>query len=275
MHVKKLIPVVLASALLVGCSSESDEVIKVEHELGKPITLETIIDEDASKAKIVSCDETLERYLDLDDEDEFLPIGIYKITVKNNHKKTDYKVKVVDTEKPEWKKFTKKVVCKKGKKIYNWGVYFKAKDMSGEVSVEVNDDKVDYDTVGTYPIEVVAKDSSDNEIKKKSQVEITEADVKDPEDTDKDYDDVDTDYTPEADVEEDVTTPEDTPSQNDTPAQPGQFKTSEDAQKYAQANMDSVRKSNGWSRIGYTIQQSNGYYTVNFYEVKKEDTEAE
>ena len=282
MNAKKWITSLVVLTMLSGCG-ESDEVIKVEHEFGKPITVESIIDEDASKAKIVSCDEMLEEYLDEDDEDMVLPIGIYKITIKNHHKKTNYKVKVVDTVKPEWKKFTKTVKCKKGKKIYNWNSYFKAKDLSNTVIIEVDDSDVDYDTVGTYTIEVTAKDSSNNEIKKKSSVEVVEGEVKEEEKDENEF-------------TSEIYRPSDNQSSNNnasnnssnsgsndnTPVNPGPapaggFTSYEDAVAHANAEMIRLMNQNGWKGAQYTIGQEvrNGkvYYTVTIFEAQAPEKE--
>ena len=271
---KKLLPILLASSLLVGCGSKSDEVILVDHELGKPITLESILDEDADDAKIIECDEVLERYLDVDDDDQILPIGIYKITIKNHHKKQDYKVKVKDSKKPKWKLFTDEVVSQQGKKIYNWDVYFKAEDLSNAVFIEVDDADVDYDKEGTYTIEVVAKDSSDNQIKKTSQVKITkdEKEVKENEVKD------DSKFTSDVITKEDDVIKNEVPK--DTPVvDPSEGFTSIDqAHAYAKQAMQE-KISGGWKGAQYSISQhtKNGttYYTVNIFEVKPEDKKEE
>ena len=263
---------------LSGCGN-SDEVIKVEHELGDPITLEDIIKEDASKAKIVDCDEILEQYLDLDDEDDFLPIGVYKITVKQHFSKTNYKVKVKDTKKPEWKRFSKTVKCKKGKKVYNWGPYFKAKDLSNVVYIEVDDDDVDYDEVGVYPITVTAKDASDNKITKKSKVEIVDGEVENEFD-----DEEDMDFNSDIFTKDDMTS--NTPDTNhgsdtDTSTKPENvdpsagFTSIDEAHAYAKHAMNDMIHNQGWAGATYSIGQEykNGkiYYTVTISEVKKED----
>lgn len=266
---KKLLPILIASSLLVGCGSKSDEIIKVEHELGKPITLESIIKEDADDAKIIECDEVLERYLDVEDDEQILPIGIYKITVKNHHKKQEYKVKVKDSKKPKWKLFTDEVVSKQGKKIYNWDVYFKAEDLSNVVFIEVDDSDVDYHKEGTYTIEVVAKDSSDNQIKKSSKVKIT----KDDKEVEENEVEDDSEFTSDVITKEDDFIKNDVPK--DTPVvDPSEGFTSIDqAHEYAKQAMQEKINS-GWEGAQYTISQhtKNGttYYTVTIFEVKSD-----
>ena len=270
---KKILPILLASSLFVGCSSKN-EVTLVDHELGKPITLESILDDDADGAKVLECDEVLEQYLDVEDEDRILPIGVYRLTVKHHHTKQEYKVKVKDTKKPKWKLFTDEVVSKQGKKIYNWDVFFKAEDLSNAVFIEVDDSKVDYDVEGVYPIEVVAKDSSDNQIKKSSQVKITSDDQEVKENEVKD----DLAFTSNIITKDDEIIQNEIPK--DTPVvDPSEgFTNIDQAHEYAKQAMQE-KISSGWKGAQYTIGQhtKNGttYYTVNIFEVKPDDSKEE
>lgn len=107
---------------------------------------------------------------------DFLQIGNYKITIIFNDETLVKKVKVVDTTAPEITSEYRDVDIVKGTDLttYDFASLFSTNDLA---PIELNFDfsAIDTNTVNSYTLKAVGKDSSDNEASKDLIINITEA----------------------------------------------------------------------------------------------------
>ncbi|NBK96626.1 MAG: CHAP domain-containing protein [Erysipelotrichia bacterium] len=105
---------------------------------------------------------------------DYLAVGKYEGTVSYKDEKHTFKVEVKDTTAPTFKDFKEEIKIEQNAENVDYVKYFDASDLS-KVELTVNSDKVKLDTIGTYEVEVTAKDAYDNKTTKKAKIEIVSA----------------------------------------------------------------------------------------------------
>lgn len=111
------------------------------------------------------------------EETSFEKAGTYKTYILRDGEKTPVTVTIQDTTPPKWEVFEKTVYTQAGKKPdYN----FSAKDESGDVTITIDDSKVDFETPGEYQATATAEDASGNQKSDPFTVSVQQLDVKLP-----------------------------------------------------------------------------------------------
>lgn len=187
---KKLMKGLLSMALMlsvVACSSADNlqlEVTEITVEYGDPLSLdpkdylaedtsEDILNEVTTEVFVVEDDQKAEDPIDTDGSD--LEVGNYILSLSYNEEVEDVNVTVEDTTAPEFVDFNDTISIEQGTEGVTLENLFKAEDASSlEITVTGN---VDYNTVGTYPIKVTAKDKYENTTEKDCNIVITEKEV--------------------------------------------------------------------------------------------------
>ena len=173
---------------MTACSSPADnlqlEVTEITVEYGDALSLEPkeYLAEDTSED--ILSDTKVEVFAvedDKKDEDPIetdgtdLEVGNYVLSLSYNDEIEDVNVTVKDTTPPEFVDFNDTISIEQGTADVTLENLFKAEDGSDfEITVEGD---VDYNTVGTYTVKVVAKDEYDNSTEKDCNIVITEKEV--------------------------------------------------------------------------------------------------
>ena len=189
-HMKKLMKGLLSIALMfsvAACSSADNlqlEVTEITVEYGDTLSLEPkeYLAEDTSedilsdtKVEVfaVEDDQKTEEALETDGTD--LEVGTYVLSLSYNDEVEEVNVTVEDTTAPEFVDFNDTISIEQGTADVALENLFKAEDASSaEITVEGN---VDFNTAGTYPIKVTAKDEYENATEKDCSIVITEKEV--------------------------------------------------------------------------------------------------
>lgn len=187
---KKLMKGLLSMALMlsvVACSSADNlqlEVTEITVEYGDPLSLdpkdylaedtsEDILNEVTTEVFVVEDDQKAEKALETDGSD--LEVGNYILSLSYNDEVEEVNVTVEDTTAPEFVDFNDTISIEQGTADVALENLFKAEDASSaEITVEGN---VDFNTAGTYPIKVTAKDEYENATEKDCSIVITEKEV--------------------------------------------------------------------------------------------------
>lgn len=187
---KKLMKGLLSMALMisvVACSSADNlqlEVTEITVEYGDALSLdpkdylaedtsEDILNEVTAEVFVVEDDVKADEPLETDGSD--LEVGNYVLSLSYNDEVEDVNVTVEDTTAPEFVDFNDTISIEQGTADVTLENLFKAEDGSDfEITVEGD---VDYNTVGTYTVKVVAKDEYDNSTEKDCNIVITEKEV--------------------------------------------------------------------------------------------------
>lgn len=103
---------------------------------------------------------------------EYLDIGTYTLKFTYSNEEKALKLKVVDTTKPVFEVFNKKIEVEEDTKEIKWADYFQATDLT-EVTLDVDDSELKLNKAGKYSISVTATDTSGNSITKKATVTVT------------------------------------------------------------------------------------------------------
>ena len=106
----------------------------------------------------------------LDESSEYPSVGDYVVKVKYKNQVREVIVTVEDTTKPVFKDFNKDITIYTGEQV-DWNTLFVADDLS-DVTISVDDSNIDYSKAGTYQIEVVATDSSNNSVSETANLNI-------------------------------------------------------------------------------------------------------
>jgi len=106
----------------------------------------------------------------LDESSEYPSVGEYVVKVKYKNQVKEVIVTVEDTTKPVFKDFNKDINIYTGEQV-DWNTLFVADDLS-DVTISVDDSNIDYSKAGTYQIEVVATDSSNNSVSETANLNI-------------------------------------------------------------------------------------------------------
>jgi len=103
----------------------------------------------------------------------YLDVGkyVFKITYLSQSKQIE--INVIDTAKPVFEVFNKQVEFEAGTKKIDWNDYYKATDLT-DVTISVDDSKVDLDNAGTYKIVVTATDANGNKVSNNAEVKVKE-----------------------------------------------------------------------------------------------------
>lgn len=186
---KKLMKGLLSMALMfsvVACSSADNlqlEVTEITVEYGDALSLEPkeylaedtsedILNDTKVEVFVVEDDQKAEEALETDGS--YLEVGNYILSLSYNDEVEDVNVTVEDTKAPEFVDFNETVTFVQGEST-DLTQLFKTNDLSAvEVTVEGN---VDFNTAGTYPIKVTAKDEYENTTEKDCSIVITAKEV--------------------------------------------------------------------------------------------------
>ncbi|WP_071441740.1 DUF5011/hyalin repeat domain-containing protein [Traorella massiliensis] len=187
---KKLMKSLLSMALMfsvVACSSADNlqlETTEITVEYGEALSLEPkeYLAEDTSEdvlkdtkveVFVVEDDQKAEKALETDGSD--LEVGNYILSLSYNDEVEEVNVTVEDTTAPEFVDFNDTISIEQGIADVALENLFKAEDASSaEITVEGN---VDFNTAGTYPVKVTAKDEYENTTEKDCSIVITEKEV--------------------------------------------------------------------------------------------------
>lgn len=135
-------------------------------------TSEDILSDTKVEVFAVEDDKKDEDPIETDGSD--LEVGNYILSLSYNDEVEDVNVTVSDTTAPEFVDFNETVTFVQGEST-DLTQLFKTNDLSAvEVTVEGN---VDFNTAGTYPIKVTAKDEYENATEKDCSIVITEKEV--------------------------------------------------------------------------------------------------
>ena len=189
----KKLSIILALALLVGCSTApqdklhllSEEDVAVELGSDLDLTLDKYIDtselseEDLDNVaiKLVAAITNGNGEIDTDAkelETTNLSFGSKAIVISLNDEQEVIDVIVKDTKAPEFTKTKDKYEITEGDDLPNIKKDFEAKDLSGDVTISVNTKDVKKDKAGTYKATVTASDSSGNTTDKEVTVTVKE-----------------------------------------------------------------------------------------------------
>lgn len=163
----------LALVLLSGCSSKVALDVKnqdVDVEYGKTVSLDAkdYLNNDEKILSKVSVSSNIENEKDKD----YPAVGDYEITLAYDDKtEAKVNVSVKDTTAPEFENIEERYEVEHGSKFDTSSI--KAKDLS-EVTISVDDSSVDYNSAGEYKVNVIAKDSHENETKKEVTLIVKE-----------------------------------------------------------------------------------------------------
>lgn len=136
-------------------------------------TSEDILSDTKVEVFAVEDDKKDEDPIETDGSD--LEVGNYILSLSYNDETEEVNVTVSDTTSPEFVDFNDTISIEQGTKDVTLENLFKAEDGSDfEITVEGD---VDYNTVGTYTVKVVAKDEYDNSTEKDCNIVITEKEV--------------------------------------------------------------------------------------------------
>lgn len=123
---------------------------------------------DKTDEKVV--ENTTVEIVGLDENSEYPAVGEYVVKVKYKNQVKEVIVTVEDTTKPVFQDFNKEINIYTGEQV-DWNTLFVADDLS-EVTISVEDSNIDYSKAGTYQIEVVATDSSNNSVSETANLNI-------------------------------------------------------------------------------------------------------
>lgn len=101
---------------------------------------------------------------------EYLEAGKYEIELSKGKHTETVDFKVTDTKAPDFLSFSKKIYIEQYATNVDLAKYWKAKDLSDAV-IHV-EGEVDFDTAGTYIVQVIARDKFGNEKKEEAEVNI-------------------------------------------------------------------------------------------------------
>ena len=189
----KKLSIILALALLVGCSTapqdklhlQSEEDVVVELGSDLDLTLDKYIDtsdlseEDLDNVtiKLVAAITNGNGEIDADAkelETTELGFGSKAIVITLNDEVETIKVVVEDTTAPEFTKTKDKYEITEGDDLPNIKKDFEAKDLSDDVTISVDSENVKTDKAGEYKATVKAVDASGNETSKEVTVVVKE-----------------------------------------------------------------------------------------------------
>ena len=189
---KKMYSILFLSIMIsvTACSSADNlqlEVTEVTVEYGDALSLdpkeylvedtsEDILNDTKAEVFVVEDDVKADEPLDTDGTD--LEVGNYILSLSYNEEVEDVNVTVSDTTAPEFVDFNDTISIEQGTEGVTLENLFKAEDASN-IEIIVTGD-VDYNTVGTYPIKVIAKDEYDNVTEKDCNIVITEKKAETP-----------------------------------------------------------------------------------------------
>ena len=156
-------------SILVGCAKEEMKLKQNEYTIEYGSTIQTDIKTYLDNTEDYIKETKLSGIPENESEKEYPAIGEYELTLKNNNQENKIKVIVKDTVAPSFKDIKESYEVAYGKKFDVKNI--KAEDLS-TVEYTLDDSKVNYKKAGTYDATVIAKDSSDNESKRKIRIKI-------------------------------------------------------------------------------------------------------
>ena len=109
---------------------------------------------------------------ELVESQNYQKVGSYTVKISYDNNEYDVVVNVQDTVAPQFVEFKSDLETYTNEKI-DFSKIYKAEDLS-EVTISVDDSKVDYSTAGTYNAVVTAKDIYDNEETKEVSISVKE-----------------------------------------------------------------------------------------------------
>ena len=109
---------------------------------------------------------------ELVESQDYQKVGSYTVKISYDNNEYDVVVNVQDTVAPQFVEFKSDLETYTNEKI-DFSKIYKAEDLS-EVTISVDDSKVDYSTAGTYNAVVTAKDIYDNEETKEVSISVKE-----------------------------------------------------------------------------------------------------
>lgn len=107
----------------------------------------------------------------LDESSEYPSVGDYVVKVKYKNQVKEVIVSIVDTTNPVFVNFNKEINFYTGEQVENWNNLFSVEDLS-KVTISVDDSAVNYSVAGTYPIKVIATDTSNNSVSETANLNI-------------------------------------------------------------------------------------------------------
>lgn len=115
-------------------------------------------------------------------DNEYISIGEYLVKLTYEDETVEVKVNVKDTTKPTFDKFEKEIEITKdckpaGEELSKLLKKFTAKDLQN-VTISLDDSKVDYSKEGTYKATVKAVDASKNEATQETTIKIVKPTIK-------------------------------------------------------------------------------------------------
>lgn len=119
---------------------------------------------------------------DGESDNEYISIGEYLVKLTYEDETVEVKVNVKDTTKPTFDKFEKEIEitkdCKQiGEELSKLLKKFTAKDLQ-DVTISLDDSKVDYAKEGTYKATVKATDASKNEATQETTIKVVKPTIK-------------------------------------------------------------------------------------------------
>lgn len=158
---------------------KDDKTIKIEYGEKYTIDAMSLLDTeglDIEDKDILKNGLKIEHNMKLEEGKEYFELGAYLIKLSFDGETLEKKVKVVDTIPPQLNSEYRDIDIVKGTDLttYNFLSLFSASDLS---SIEMNYDvsAIDVNTVASYTLKVIARDSSNNEAFRDLTINITEA----------------------------------------------------------------------------------------------------
>ena len=168
--------------ILVGCSRnilQVKESITIEYGMPIPTDVATYLDEkmnEEDKREVLD----IGKIEILDDKKadnkDYQPVGEYKVKITYENESAEVKVVICDTTKPVFKDFKDTVETYENVKV-DFTKLYKADDLS-EITISVDDSKVDFSKEGKYKANITATDSYGNAEIKEIAVQVKKPEIK-------------------------------------------------------------------------------------------------
>lgn len=114
----------------------------------------------------------------LDIEDNSEAVGDYKASIAYNYRykdrKFDFTYSILDTKAPDFIDFKDTIRIEQNVEDVQVIDYFKAKDLSGDVTLTISDDKFDFSALGKHNLILTATDKYNNKTEKTITVNIVD-----------------------------------------------------------------------------------------------------
>ena len=181
-----IVALIIVSTIVLVLFNQPKLVLKAEEknvEFGNKISLNAwdYVDKDKVDKEIVDKTKVTTNAKNVENKD-YPCLGEYTVTLIYQDETEKVKVKVQDTTKPSFDKFEKQIEITKdckpaGEELSKLLKKFTAKDLQN-VTISLDDSKVDYSKEGTYKATVKAIDASKNETAQETTIKIVKPTIK-------------------------------------------------------------------------------------------------